>query len=69
MAFRDNLAKLRGLAGEKGYRLERAMMNNRWRLIDDTTERPAVNLHGSTAFTMGDAIKFLNSPEAARNSH
>jgi hypothetical protein len=24
MAFRDNLAKLRGLAGEKGYRLEKA---------------------------------------------
>ncbi len=46
MAFRDNLAKLRGLAGEKGYRLERAMMNNRWRLIDDTTEPPAVNQHG-----------------------
>ena len=37
------------------------MMNNRWRLIDDKTEQPAVNQHGSTAFTVGDAIKFLSS--------
>ena len=36
-------------------------MNNRWRLVDDKTEQPAVNQHDSTAFTMGDAIKFLEA--------
>ena len=44
------------------------MMNNRTRLIDDKTEQPAVNQHGSTAFTMKDAIKFLSRPQAPRNS-
>ena len=34
MAFRDNLAKLRSLAGEHGYRLEQATS---WQLVDGST--------------------------------
>ena len=68
MAFQDNLAELRSIASEQGYTLERAMMKNRWRLTHDKTRQPAVNQHGSTAFTITDAIKFLNSVKASRES-
>ena len=37
MAFRDNLAKLRGLAGEKGYRLEKAPIRDCWFLVNEAT--------------------------------
>jgi hypothetical protein len=59
MAFRDNLAKLRGLAGEKGYQLEKAPMSGSWFLIDEVTGEPAVSDKGTTAFSAERAIAFL----------
>lgn len=58
MAFRDNLAKLRGVAGE-GYRLERSVLRDRWILIEEVTGKPAVSDRGTTAFSVERAIKFL----------
>ena len=61
---RDDIAKLRGLCGEKGYTAERALMRNRWRLTEAKSGTAAVNEHGSTAFTIKAAIKFLNGLKA-----
>ena len=57
---RNDIAKLRGLASEQGYTVERALVKNRWRLTHETTGKAAVNEHGSTAFTIRAAIKFLH---------
>ena len=61
MAFRDNLAKLRSLTGEKGYRLKKAPIRDCWFLIDEKTDRPAVSDRGTTAFSVERAIKFLSA--------
>ena len=61
MAFRDNLAKLRSLTGEKGYRLEKAPIRDCWFLIDEKTDRPAVSDRGTTAFSPERAIRFLSA--------
>ena len=44
--FRDDLAKLRGLAGDKGYRLEKAQISGTCFLIDETTGKPAISDRG-----------------------
>jgi hypothetical protein len=59
MAFRDQSAKLRGLAGEKGYRLEKAPVSGSWFLVDDVTSELAVSDRGTTAFSAERAIEFL----------
>ena len=61
MAFRDNLAKLRGLAGEKGYRLESAPISGTWFLVDERTGARAMSDRGTTAFSAERAIKFLSA--------
>ena len=66
MAFRDNLAKLRGLAGEKGYRLEKAPISGTWFLIDEKTGWKAIGERGTTAFSIERALKFLSRPRALR---
>jgi hypothetical protein len=43
MAFRGNLAKLRNLAGEKGYRLEKAPASGSWFLVDEVIDVLAVS--------------------------
>jgi hypothetical protein len=60
MASRDELAKLRALAGSKGYRLEKAPISGTWFLIDERTRKPAVSDRGTTAFAVDRAIKFLS---------
>ena len=59
MAFRDNLAKLRSLAGERGYRLEKAPISGTWFLIEEVTGHPAMSDKGTTAFSVERAIAFL----------
>jgi hypothetical protein len=61
VAFRDNLAKLRSLAGEKGYRMEKAPISGTWFLIDEKTGEQAMSDRGTTAFSVERAIKFLSS--------
>ena len=63
MAFRDNLAKLRGLASERGYRLEKAPISGTWFLIDEVTGEKALSDRGTTAFSAERAIKFLATHE------
>ena len=63
---RDKETKLRGLCGEKGYTAERALMKNRWRLTEETTGIAAVNEHGSTAFTIPVAMKYLQRLKVPR---
>lgn len=60
MAFRDQTAKLRGLAGEKGYALEKAPISGTWFLIDEKTGEKAMSERGTTAFSVERAIKFLS---------
>jgi hypothetical protein len=59
MAFRDNLAKLRSLAGEKGYELEKAPISGAWFLIEEVTGQLAVSDRDTTAFSVDRAIAFL----------
>jgi hypothetical protein len=59
MASRDDIAQLRTLAAEKGYRLEPAVMGGCWRLMDDVTGTPATSENGSAGFTVAEAIRFL----------
>jgi hypothetical protein len=69
MAFRDNLAKLRGLAGEEGYRLDKAPIRDCWFLVNEKTGKPAVSDKGTTAFSVERAIKFLTtSRDRSRSS-
>lgn len=61
MAFRDNLAKLRSLAGEKGFELEKAPIRDCWFLVDEKSGKPAISYKGTTAFSVDRAIKFLSA--------
>jgi hypothetical protein len=68
MAFRDNLAKLRSLAGEKGYNLVRAPIRDCWFLVNDATGEMALSPKGTTAFSVERAIKFLSAERSGTNS-
>jgi hypothetical protein len=59
MAFRDKRAKLRGLAGEPGYELDKAPISGTWFLVDERTGERAMSDRGTTAFGVENAIKFL----------
>jgi hypothetical protein len=61
VAVRDNLTKLRSLAGEKGYRLEKAPISGTWFLVNEATGQLAVSDRGTTAFSVERAIRFLSS--------
>jgi hypothetical protein len=61
MFHRDKLAKLRTLAGDKGYRLERGVTRDTWILTDERTGKPVINARGRTAFSVKGAIKFLSA--------
>jgi hypothetical protein len=66
MATRDYIALLRGLAAEKGYRVERAVRHNHWRLIDDDG-KTAINPHTrSSSFTLPAALQFLGESKLMR---
>ena len=56
---RDDLAKLRGLAGERGFTIERAYRRNCWRLLDAAGKAITNPRDGSIAFTVEAAIAFL----------
>jgi len=59
MVSHNDIAELRMLAAEKGYRLERAVLGGCWRLMDDVSGKPATNESGAAAFTVAQAIRFL----------
>jgi hypothetical protein len=58
---RDRTARLRSLAGEKGYVLVKAPIRDYWFLISEATSQPAVSEKGTTAFSVDRAIAFLKA--------
>jgi hypothetical protein len=68
VAFRENFAKLRSPADEKGYRIEKGRINGRWFLIDETTDESATSERGTTAFSVERAIKFFSNRQPSRRS-
>jgi len=66
MPTRDYVALLRGLAAEKGYRVERAIRRNHWQLIDDDGDAATNPDNGSTAFTLSAALLFLGEAKSRR---
>jgi hypothetical protein len=61
MAFRDNIAKLRGLANATDYRLEKAPISGTWFLVNEETGELAVSERGTTAFSVDRAVRFLSA--------
>ena len=61
MPRRDDLARLRGLAGAKGFRLEKAPPRDCWFLINEKTGKLAVSDRGTTAFSAEKAITYLRT--------
>ena len=61
MARRDDLGKLRGIAGELGYKLVKAPIRGCWFLVDERTGRHAVSDRDTTGFGVEAAIKFLKA--------
>jgi hypothetical protein len=59
MPRRDDLARLRGLAGEKGFRLEKAPPRDCWFLIDEKNGKLAASDRETTAFSVESGIRFL----------
>ena len=61
---RDDLGKLRGLAGEKGYRLDKLPQRGCWQLVDEATGEIAERPDGATAFNVspGAIILSITSP-------
>ena len=56
---RDDLGKLRGLAGEKGYRLDKLPQRGCWQLINEETGEIAKRPDGATAFNAAQALSFF----------
>ena len=54
---RDLAAIIRGLAAEKGYTAERAVVRGHWILTDDATGKPAMEPNGTIAFGERQAIR------------
>ena len=63
-AFADGPATLRSLAGEKGYRLESALIGTCWYLVNAATGERALSDLGTSVFTVKRAIKFLSALSA-----
>ena len=58
---REDIAKVRGLAGELGYRLEPLPIRECWQLIDEETGDAAQRADGATAFKATQALSFFRS--------
>ena len=65
MRRRDDVARLRGLAGEVGYTVERAMRRSHWRLTDERGLPVVDPKTGATAFTIEAAMRFLGEVKSA----
>lgn len=61
MAERDRIAQLRAIAGDKGFRIERAPPRDCWFLVHEATGELAISERGTSAFTTQRAIKFLSA--------
>jgi len=56
---RETLARLRSLAGEHGYTLERGPVRDTWILTSEKTGKPLISLLGTSAFNAKVAIALL----------
>jgi hypothetical protein len=59
MARRDDMAKLRGLLGEKGYAAEALPGRGRMKLVRLDIGHAVKRSDGRTAFTVAEAIQYL----------
>ncbi len=57
----ESLAILRDLAGEKGYRMEKALIGACWYLVNEATGELALSDLGTSVFTVERAIRFLSA--------
>ena len=67
MALQDNLAKLRSLAADKGYKIISAPRDF-WFLVNDATGEIAVSVESTSAFSVERAIKFLSVERSGTKS-
>ena len=58
---RDDIGKLRGLAGEKGYRLDKLPQRGCRQLVEEATGKIAEKPDGATAFNVTQALSFFRS--------
>ena len=58
---RDDIGKLRGLAGERGYQLDKLPQRGCWQLIEEATGEIAKRPDGATAFNITQALSFFRS--------
>ena len=58
---RDDDAKLRAQAAERGYRLEPLPIRRCWQLIDERTGEAARRPDGATAFNVVQGLSFFRS--------
>ena len=56
---RDDMGKLRALAGENGYRLDKLPQRGCWQLVNEETGEIATRPDGATAFNATRALSFL----------
>ncbi len=66
MSEREDMAKLRALAGELGYVVVRAIPSGTWQLIHEDTGKPLVGDRGTSAFSAKNAIKALQKLRATK---
>lgn len=57
----DSRVMLRSLAGEKGYRVESALIGTCWYLVNEATHELALSDLGTSVFTVERAIRFLSA--------
>lgn len=65
MASRDDIGRLRGLAGEMGYTVDPAIRRNHWRMTDARGVPVVDPKTGATAFTIEAAMRFLGEVKSA----
>ena len=58
---RDDMGKLRALAGENGYRLDKLPQRGCWQLINEEMGEIAKRPDGATAFNVEPALSFFRS--------
>ncbi len=60
LGSRENLARLRSLAAEKGLVLHRGVVANTWVMIDPGTGKPLLSDRAASAMPAKNAIKLLS---------
>ena len=57
--MRRAVESLTDLAAVKGFRVERGLAHGTYRLVDERSGKPLINMRRSTSFTVVDALRIL----------